>query len=78
MYSLTTLVGYTQLIDQPTHVISNFSSSIDLIFASNPSVICDSGVELSFEQVFCGSVYTSYNLMSYHYFTLKQIRSRVT
>ena len=46
MHSLTTLAGYTQLIGQPTHVISNFSSSVDLIFASNPSVICDSGVEL--------------------------------
>ena len=47
MHSLTTLAGYNQLIDQSTHVISNFSSYIDLIFASNPSVICNSGIELS-------------------------------
>ena len=41
------LAGYTQLIDQPTHVINNPSFCIDLVFASNPNVICNSGVELS-------------------------------
>ena len=39
--------GYTHLVDQPTRVISNSSFCIDLVFASNPNVICNSGVELS-------------------------------
>ena len=46
IHSLTTSAGYTQLIDQPMHVIPNSSSCIDLIFASNPNVICNSGIEL--------------------------------
>ena len=45
MHSLKTSAGYTQLIEQPTHVINNSSSCIGLVFASN--VICNSGVELS-------------------------------
>ena len=47
LHSLTISAGYTQLIDQPTHVINNSSSYIDLAFASNPNVICNSDVGLS-------------------------------
>ena len=35
------------MIDQPTIIINNSSSCIDLVFAPNPNVICNSGVELS-------------------------------
>ena len=44
---LTCSVGYSQLIDQPTHITKESSSCIDLIFTSNPSFISASGVELS-------------------------------
>ena len=45
---LTSLAGYSQLIDQPTHKTKESSSScIDLIFTSNPSFISASGGELS-------------------------------
>ena len=37
--------GYCQLM--PTHMTKQYSSCIDLIFTSNPSVISASGVELS-------------------------------
>ena len=47
IHSLMTSAGYTQLIDQPSHVINNSSSCIDLVVASNPNVVCNSGVGLS-------------------------------
>ena len=45
--SSLTSAGYSQLIDQPTHITKESSSCIDLIFTSNPSFISASGVELS-------------------------------
>ena len=47
IHSLTTWAGYTQLIDQPTHVTNNWSPCINLVFASNLNVICNSVAELS-------------------------------
>ena len=44
---LTSSAGYSQLIDQPTHITKESSSCIDLIFTSNPSFISASRVELS-------------------------------
>ena len=44
---LTSSAGYSQLIDQPTHIIKESSSCIDLIFICNPSFISASRVELS-------------------------------
>ena len=45
--SSLTSAGYSQLIDQPTHITKEPSSCIGLIFTSNPSFISASGVELS-------------------------------
>ena len=44
---LTSSGGYSQLIDQPTHITKEASSCIDLICTSNPSFISASGGELS-------------------------------
>ena len=44
---LTSSVGYSQLIDQPTHITEESSSCIDLILTSNSSFTSASGVELS-------------------------------
>ena len=49
---LTSSAGYSQLIDQPSHITKESSSCIDLIFISNPSFISASGVELSLYQKF--------------------------
>ena len=49
---LTSSAGYSQLIDQPSHITKESSSCIDLIFISNPSVISASRVELSLCQKF--------------------------
>ena len=44
---LTSSAGYSQLIDQPTHITKESSSCIDLIFTSNRSFFSASGVKLS-------------------------------
>ena len=44
---LTSSVGYSQLIDQPTYITKESSSCIDLILISNPSFTSASRVELS-------------------------------
>ena len=45
--SLISLYGMTQLIAEPTHVLENSSSGIDLIFTNQPNLIMDSGVHPS-------------------------------
>ena len=48
--SLTTSYGFTQIISEPTHILKNSSSCIDLIFIDQPSLIIDSGTHLSLHQ----------------------------
>ena len=43
--TITPTAGYSQIIDKPIHFTNNFSSCIDLIFTSNPSIIVDSGIK---------------------------------
>ena len=45
--SLLSLFGMKQLIAEPTHVLENSSSCIDLIFTIQPNLIMDTGVHLS-------------------------------
>ena len=45
--TITSTVGYSQIIDKPTHFTNNSSSCIDLIFTSNPSILVDSCIEKS-------------------------------
>ena len=45
--SLTSVYGSHQLISQPTHLIPQTSSCIDLIFNDQPNLIVDSGVHPS-------------------------------
>ena len=44
---ITRAAGYSQLINQPTHITKDSLSCIDLIFTSNPNLINSSGVEMS-------------------------------
>ena len=48
----TSSTGYSQLINQPTHKTKKSSSSINLIFTSNPSFISASEVEPSLYEKF--------------------------
>ena len=45
--SLTSLYGIAHLITEPTHVLENSSSCIDLIFTNQANLIMDSGVHSS-------------------------------
>ena len=42
--SLTTAYGFYQLISEPTHLLPNYSSCVDLIFIDQPNLAVDSGV----------------------------------
>ena len=42
--TITSVTGYTQIIDKPTHFTKHLSCCIDLIFTSNPIIIVDSGI----------------------------------
>ena len=45
--SVTSVHGFHQLISQPTHLLPQSSSCIDLIFTDQPNLIVDSGVHPS-------------------------------
>ena len=42
--SLTTSYGLSQVISDPTHILPNSSSCIDLIFTNQPNLVTESGV----------------------------------
>ena len=42
--SITSQFGLYQLINEPTHLLENSSSCIDLIFTSQPNLVVESGV----------------------------------
>ena len=42
--SLTTSYGLSQIISDPTHILPNSSSRIDLIFTNQPNLVTESGV----------------------------------
>ena len=41
--AITSQFGLKQLIQEPTHILSNSSSCIDLVFTSQPNVVMESG-----------------------------------
>ena len=45
--SLTTSYGLSQIISDPTHILPDSSSCIDLIFAKQPNMVAESGVHPS-------------------------------
>ena len=45
--AITSQCGLQQLIKEPTHILGNSSSCIDLIFTSHPSLVMESGVHPS-------------------------------
>ena len=57
--SLTSACGYSQLINRPTQVTKESSSCIDLILATSPNLIRETGVELSiFEKCHHNLIYS--------------------
>ena len=47
LFSLTSSNGFSQLINEPTHIQANSSSCIDLIFTDQPNLSVNSGVHSS-------------------------------
>ena len=50
--NITRPAGYSQLINQPTHITKDSLPCIDLIFTSNPNLINISGAEISLFEKF--------------------------
>ena len=44
---LTTSYGFQQLISEPTYILKNSSTCIDLVFTGQPNLISDSGIHPS-------------------------------
>ena len=65
LYSLTSSNGFFQSINEPTHVQSNSSSCIDLLFTDQPNLAVNSGVHASFHSN-CHRqiVHTSFNFLA--------------
>ena len=47
LYSLTSLNGFSQSINEPTHIHANSSSCIDLILTDQPNLSINFGVQSS-------------------------------
>ena len=64
--NITKQYGLQQVIREPTHILDNTSSCIDLIFTSQPNVITESGVHLSLHpNCHHQIVYSKFNLQIY-------------
>ena len=61
--SLASSSGYEQVIDKPTHVVSNSMSCIDLIFCTNKNIISNHGVDVTiFEKRHHNIIYVKINI----------------
>ena len=61
--TFTTTSGYTQMTGQPTHIINDKSSYIDLLFTTNSKLLCDVGVEQTiYNKCHDNIIYRSLNL----------------
>ena len=48
--SISSLYGLSQLISEPTHILQNSSSCIDLIFTDQPNLVINSRIKLSLHE----------------------------
>ena len=48
--AITSQLGLKQFIQEPTHILSNSSSCIDLVFTSQPNLVMESGVRSSLHE----------------------------
>ena len=47
---ISSLYGFSQLISEPTHILQNSSSCIDLTFTDQPNVVINCGIKLSLHE----------------------------
>ena len=55
---LTSQFGLSQIIKEPTHILDDSRSSIDLIFTSQSNMVIDSGVLLLYTRIVTTKFYT--------------------
>ena len=61
--SISSLYGFSQLISEPTHILQNSSSCINLIFTDKPNLVINSGVKPSLHESYHHQIaYTKFNL----------------
>ena len=67
LFALTSANGFSQLINEPTHIQTNSSSCIDLIFTNQPNLSVNSSVHSSLHHK-CHHqiVYSTFNLNIYY------------
>ena len=67
LFSLTSSSGFSQLINEPTHIQTNTTSCIDLIFTYQENLCVNAGVHSSLHP-FCYQqiLYSSFNLNIYY------------
>ena len=67
LYSLTSSNGFSQLINEPTHIQTNSSSCIDLIFTNQSTLSVNSGIHSSLHpNCHHEIVHTSFNVDIYY------------
>ena len=65
--SINSQFGLYQLINEPTHLLQNSSSCIDLIFTSQPNIVVESGVHPSLHpNCHHQIIFTKFNLKIYY------------
>ena len=63
LLALSSSNGFSQLINEPTHIPANSNSCIDLIFTDKPGLLIDSGVHLSLHpNCHLQIIYSTFNL----------------
>ena len=65
--NLTSQYGLKQIINQPTHILNNSSSCIDLLFTSQANLVMESGVHSSLHSnCYHQIIYARFNLKIYY------------
>ena len=71
--NLTSQYGLKQIINQPTHIRNNSSSSIDLLFTSQANLVMESGVHSSLHSnCYHQIIYAIFNLMNVKFGIMKK------
>ena len=64
---ITSSFGLQQIINEPTHIIGDSSSCIDLIFTSQPNLVMESGAHSSLHPIFHHQITNAkFNLKIYY------------
>ena len=72
--SISSLYGFSQLISEPTHILRNSSSCIDLISTDQPNLVINSGIKSSLhENCHHQITYSKFNLQTIYLHLVKDL-----